>query len=140
MYNPLKATNHECPICVTCPNNFECEDDCELANFEPANSCYHKSHMLLSMAVSHDKTLDELRILGILDLISNGFILCLDGTGASETDSALHIKLDGTYYCNANQSISLSKEEVYGSVVTYIRPSNTWKNTTIIYLKPKEEN
>jgi hypothetical protein len=98
--------------------------------------------MLLAMAASHDKTLEFFRVLGILDFISDGFIICLDGIGIDvpEIDSVLHLDLDSKkYYCNADPSISLSKEEIYDSVITRICSSDTCK-AIAIYITTKEEN
>jgi hypothetical protein len=103
---------------------------------------------LLSIALKKDKTIGDLKALGILDYMPNGFDVFLDDTRMSELDSRfVYDEETDSYSCAENPDIdaatSLSRDELYDSVVTGISSSKWDIDVPGIYIIPaksKEEN
>ena len=103
---------------------------------------------LLSIALKKDKTIGDLKALGIFDYMPNGFDVFLDDTRMSELDSRfVYDEETDSYSCAENPDIdaatSLSRDELYDSVVTGISSSKWDTDVPGIYIIPaksKEEN
>lgn len=103
---------------------------------------------LLSIALKKDKTIGDLKALGIFDYMPNGFDVFLDDTRMSELDSRfVYDEETDSYSCAENPNIdaatSLSHDEFYDSVVTGISSSKWDTDVPGIYIIPaksKEEN
>jgi hypothetical protein len=129
----------------SCVNNNDKECiDCLKANGKLCDDL----QALINIAVKKDKTIGDLKALGILDYMPNGFDVFLDDTGISELDSRfIYDEETNSYRCADNQDIdaatSLSKDELYDSIVTGISSSKWDTDVPGIYIIPaksKEEN
>lgn len=104
---------------------------------------------LINIAVKKDKTIGDLKALGILDYMPNGFDVFLDDTkfNVSDDDRFVYDEETDSYRCAENPDIDaatwLSRDEFYNSVVTGISSSKWDTDVPGIYIIPaksKEEN